>query len=315
MPILNTQQRIEAEKRVREALGVPMFGAYAREPSGAEPECSEALLRTEREILGAQIYAYGEVWSRPALDLKTRCFITVAALGALTRSEQLAVYVHAALNLGIPPEDVLEALMQMGVYAGLSAAGIGMDVARDVFTARGLRKPGTGAEMTPLIPMTLEQRNEAFMRVARDLGIGRNGHGADAPPLRPLQTGPWAILADDLPLEREEINMIQGAYGYGEIWGRPALGYRIRSFITMATLQATNENDQLHFHINNAVNLEISAEEIHEALMQVGVHCGVSGWRNAANVARDIFLQRGIVKPSQQGAWDRELELTGTAES
>jgi 4-carboxymuconolactone decarboxylase len=315
MAILNTQERIDAEKRVREALGVPMFGAYAREQGKAEPECSEALLRTEREILGAQIYAYGEVWSRPTLDLRTRCFITIAALGALTRSEQLAVYVHAALNLGIAPEDVLEALMQMGVYAGLSAASIGMDVARDVFTARGLRKPGKGAEMSPLIPMTLEQRNEAFMRVTRDLSVARHGHDPDAAPLRPLQTGPWAIAADDLPLEREEINMIQGAYGYGEIWGRPALGYRIRSFITMATLQATNENDQLHFHINNAINLQISAEEVHEAMMQVGVYCGVSGWRNAANVARDIFLQRGIVKPAPDSAWGRELELTGTGES
>jgi 4-carboxymuconolactone decarboxylase len=147
------------------------------------------------------------------------------------------------------------------------------------------------------------------MRVAKDLSIGRNGYGPDAPPLTPLQTGPWAIVADDLPLEREEINMIQGAYGYGEIWGRKALGYRIRSFITMATLQAVNENDQLHFHINNAVNLKISAEEIHEALMQVGVYCGVSGWRNAANVARDVFLQRGIVKPSAEVAWGHELEL------
>lgn len=315
MPILNTQQRIDAEERVRETLGVPMFGAYAREQGNAEPICSEALLRTEREILGAQIYAYGEVWSRPALDLKTRCFITIAALGALTRSEQLAVYVNAALNLGIPPEDVLEALMQMGVYAGLSAASIGMDVARDVFTARGLRKSGKGEAMTPLIPMTLEQRNEAFMRVTRDLSVARHGHGPDAAPLRPLQTGPWAIAADDLPLEREEINMIQGAYGYGEIWGRQALGYRIRSFVTMATLQATNENDQLHFHINNALNLDISAEEIHEAMMQVGIYCGVSGWRNAANVARDIFLQRGIVKPATDSAWGRELELTGPEES
>ena len=111
MAILNTQQRIDAEKRVREALGVSMFGAYAREQGTSEPECSEALLRTEREILGAQVYAYGEVWSRPALDLKTRCFITIAALGALTRSEQLAVYVHAALKLGIPPEDELEEMM------------------------------------------------------------------------------------------------------------------------------------------------------------------------------------------------------------
>jgi 4-carboxymuconolactone decarboxylase len=295
MGILGTEERIAAEKRVRAALGVPMFGAYG--PETQVPEASEALLRTEREILGAQMYAYGEVWSRPALDLKTRCFITIAALGALTRSEQLAIYVHAALNLGIPPEDVLEALVQMGVYAGLSAASIGMDVARGVFTERGLRKPGKGEPMTPLIPMTFEERCEAFMRVGRDLGIGRRGHGPDAEPLEMLKSGPWSIAAQDLPLERE-IGQFQGQYGYGEIWGRPALGYRMRSFITVATLQAVNENDQLHYHINNAINLEITAEEIHEALVQVGVYCGVSGWRNASNVARDVFLQRGIVKPA-----------------
>jgi len=312
MGLLNTEERAEAEKRVREALGVDFMGAYSsdKEPHGkqscaqSEPECSEALLNVEREILGAQIYAYGEVWSRPGLDLKTRCFITIAAVGALTRSEQLAVYVNAALNLGIPPEDVLEALMQMGVYSGLSAACIGMDVARDVFTERGLRKAGKGKPMTPKVPMTYEERYAAFMRVGKDLGIARLGLGPDAQLLKPLRTGPWSIVADNLPLEME-VAQINGQYGYGEIWGRPALGYRIRSLVTVATLQALNQNDQLHFHINNAMNLGITPDELHEAMGQVGVYCGGSGWRNATNVARDIFLQRGIVKPAEPSvsAW------------
>lgn len=296
MGSLGTEERIAAEKRVRDALGVPMVGSDPRD-GGKAPECSEALLRTEREIMGAQMYALGEVWSRPALDLKTRCFITIAALGALTRSEQLAIYVDAALTLGIAPEDVLEALLQMGVYAGIAASEISMNVARDVFTARGLRKAGEGEDMTPLIPMTYEVRQETFMRVAKDLAISRLGHGADAAPLAMLRAGPWSIQAKDLPIEYE-ISQFQGQYGYGEIWGRPALGYRIRSLVTCATLQAVNENDQLHFHLNNAVTLGISPEEIHEAMVQVGVYCGVSGWRNASNVARDIFLQRGIVEPA-----------------
>lgn len=297
MGILSEAERAERETRVREALGVGYFSACLKDVDASEPECSEALLNAEREILGAQIYAYGEVWSRLALDLKTRCFITLAALGALTRSEQLAVYVGAALNLGIAPEDVLETFLQMGVYAGLSAASIAMDVAREVFTARGLRKPGNGPKMTPKIPMTVEQREEAFRRVGKDLAIGRLGHGPDAKPLVALATGPWSIAAKNLPLEYE-IGQFQGKYGYGEVWGRPALGYRIRSFITVSTLQAVNENDQLHYHLNNALNLGITPEEVHEALVQVGVYCGVSGWRNASNVARDIFLQRGVVEPA-----------------
>jgi len=72
-------------------------------------------------------------------------------------------------------------------------------------------------------------------------------------------------------------------------------------------LQALNQNDQLHFHINNAMNLGITPEELHEAMGHVGVYCGGSGWRNASNVARDVFLQRGIVKPADPkvGAWDQ----------
>lgn len=297
MAILSQAGRVAAERRVREALGVAMVGAYPKADGTPGPVGSDALSRVEAEILGVQIYAYGEVWSRPALDLKTRCFITLATLGARNQSEQLAEYVRASLNVGIEPEDILEAMLQMGVYAGVASASNAFNVARDVFTERGLRNAGAGADIAPIVPMSREDRTAAFRRVSRDLGIGRLGLGDDAPPLAMLKSGPWSTKAIDLPLETQEINTIQAEYGYGEVWGRPALGYRIRSFVTVATLSAMVENDQLHFHINNALNLGITPEELHEALLQVGVYHGGSGYRNAANVARDVFLQRGIVQP------------------
>lgn len=300
MVAMTTEERAAAEKRVRDALGIEMVGSYSRD-GGVVPSASDALVNVEREILGAQFYVLGEIWGRPALDLETRCFITLSALGALTRSDELATYVNAALNLGIAPEDVLEAMMQMGVYAGIPAATSAMNVARDVFGQRGLREAGATEKMTPKVPMTLEERSASFAKVTRDLGVGLIGTAPDAKPLKMLESGPWSIVADDLPLERD-IGRIQGAYGYGEIWGRPALGYRRRSFITMAALQAVNENDQLQCHLNVALNLGITPEEVHESMVQVGIYCGVSGWRNAANVARDVFLQRGIVKPIQSVA-------------
>jgi 4-carboxymuconolactone decarboxylase len=121
--------------------------------------------------------------------------------------------------------------------------------------------------------------------------------GEQAPPLQYLKSGVWSAKAKDLSVE-EDFNRIGAEYGYGECWGRQALGYRMRSFITIAALQALFANDQLHFHINNAVNLGISGEDIHEALAHAGIYAGVANWRNAANVARDIFLQRGIVQPA-----------------
>lgn len=297
MAVLTQEERIAAEKRVREALGIDMVGAYSGADGRSGPVGSDALGRVEAEILGLQMYALGEVWSRPGLDLKTRCFITIAVLGATHQSRQLAQYVHAALNLGILPEDVLEALIQMGAYGGLSAACEAFDVARDVFVARGLRQAGAGGDLEPIVPMTRDGRVEAFARVSQDLGIGRLGRESDAP-LAKLAGGAWALRAKDLPLETE-INAIQAEYGYGECWGRPALGYRIRSFVTMATMQALVENDQLHFHINNALNIGIMPEELYEALLQAGVYHGGSGYRNAANVMRDVLLQRNIIEPAE----------------
>jgi len=285
--VLSQEERIAAEKRVRVQLGLPMMGAN---PTGS---VSKDTLQVEREILGAQAFAFGEIWSRPGLDIKTRCFITLAVLTAKYQLRPLEDYVRASIKVGISPSDILEAMLHLSSYAGLTAVSESMNVARGVFTDLGLTKPGT--EITPVYPMTREGRQEAVQRIIRDVGIGRAGLDQNAPPFQYLRSGVWTEKAKDLAVE-EDFNQIGAEYGYGECWGRSALGYRIRSFLTMAALQALYANDQLHFHINNAVNLGITGEEIHEALAHAGVYAGVACWRNAANVARDIFLQRGVVQ-------------------
>jgi 4-carboxymuconolactone decarboxylase len=241
------------------------------------------------------MYAFGEIWSRTTLDLKSRCFITLAVLATKNHQENLADFAMASLAVGVAPEDVLEALLHIGVYAGLSASQSAIQTARRTFVRCGVTSVDDVALRAP--PMTREQRTAAYARVTRDLNIGRIGLGADAPLLRPLQGGAWAVPGGSLAID-DELKDINGAYGYGEIWGRPRLGYRVRSFITMAVLQTLLENDQLHFHINNALNIGITSDELHEALAQAGVYAGLSGWQHATNVARDVFLQRGIVSAS-----------------
>ena len=67
-------------------------------------------------------YAWGEIWTRPGLDLKTRSCITVAMLVALNRPEELALHVRGALNNGVTPEELKEVLLQSAVYCGIPAA-------------------------------------------------------------------------------------------------------------------------------------------------------------------------------------------------
>lgn len=82
-------------------------------------------------------FAFGDVISRPGLDLKSRELITVAALTALgNATPQLKVHIHGALNVGCTRQEVIETITQMAVYAGFPAALNGMFVAQEVFKAR-----------------------------------------------------------------------------------------------------------------------------------------------------------------------------------
>lgn len=84
-------------------------------------------------------FPFGDIYSRPGLDLKSREIATVAALTALgNAAPQLKVHIHGALNVGCTPQEVIEAIIQMAVYAGFPAALNGAFAAREVFAERGL---------------------------------------------------------------------------------------------------------------------------------------------------------------------------------
>lgn len=82
-------------------------------------------------------FAFGDIYSRPGLDLKSREIATIAALTALgTANPQLRVHIHGALNVGCTQEEILETIMQMTVYAGFPAALNGISVAKTVFSEK-----------------------------------------------------------------------------------------------------------------------------------------------------------------------------------
>jgi 4-carboxymuconolactone decarboxylase len=75
-------------------------------------------------------YAWGEVWSRPGLDRRTRSCITLAMLAALGHEEELAMHVRAALRIGLSADEIKEVLLQVAVYAGVPAANRAFKVAQ-----------------------------------------------------------------------------------------------------------------------------------------------------------------------------------------
>jgi len=79
-------------------------------------------------------FPFGDIYSRPGLDLKTRELAVVAALTALgNAAPQLKVHIQGARNVGCSEHEIVEVIIQMAVYAGFPAALNGLFAAKEVF--------------------------------------------------------------------------------------------------------------------------------------------------------------------------------------
>ena len=81
-------------------------------------------------------FPFGDIYSRPGLDLRSREIATVAALTALgNAAPQLKVHIGASLHVGLTQDEIVEVIMQMAVYAGFPAALNGLFAAKEVFAS------------------------------------------------------------------------------------------------------------------------------------------------------------------------------------
>ncbi len=77
-------------------------------------------------------YAWGEIWARPGLDRRTRSCITLTALVALGRFEELELHIRGARRNGLTDEEISEVLLHSAVYCGVPAANSAFAVFRRV---------------------------------------------------------------------------------------------------------------------------------------------------------------------------------------
>src|SRR5581483_12154134 len=74
-------------------------------------------------------YAWGEIWTRPGLDRRTRSCMTIIALVALNRMEELPMHIRAGLRNGLTPDEIKEVLLHSAVYYGVPAANSAFAIA------------------------------------------------------------------------------------------------------------------------------------------------------------------------------------------
>ncbi len=106
----------------REVLGDEHVDAAAARRSDFTAEFQDLITR----------YAWGEIWTRPGLDRRTRSAITLTALIALGQHDELAMHVRAALRNGLTRDEIKEVLLQSAIYCGVPAANAAFTVAQRV---------------------------------------------------------------------------------------------------------------------------------------------------------------------------------------
>lgn len=78
-------------------------------------------------------YAWGEIWTRPGLDRKTRSCMTLSMMIALNRVDEFKLHVKAAFNNGLTRDDIKDIILQAAVYCGVPAGNSAMHWAAEVF--------------------------------------------------------------------------------------------------------------------------------------------------------------------------------------
>jgi 4-carboxymuconolactone decarboxylase len=130
----------EGEKARRAVLGDAHVDRAAAATTGFTADFQDLITR----------YAWGEIWTRPGLDRRTRSCITLTALVARGHLEELALHVRAARRNGLTADEIKEVLLQTAIYCGVPAANSAFAVAQRVLAEDGEDgEPGTTPERRP----------------------------------------------------------------------------------------------------------------------------------------------------------------------
>jgi 4-carboxymuconolactone decarboxylase len=120
----------EAGMRVRrEVLGDAHVDAASAGATELTREFQELITR----------YAWGEIWTRPGLDRRTRSCITIAAMVALNREHELELHLRAARRNGLSWDEIKEVLLQTAIYCGVPAANSAFAIAQRVMDSEADR--------------------------------------------------------------------------------------------------------------------------------------------------------------------------------
>lgn len=243
-------------------------------------EAEEKVINSLKDIspdLGKFIieYAFGDIYSRKALDLKSKEIAVVSALTALGNAKpQLKVHINGALNTGSTISEVKEVILQMSAYSGFPSSINAMNALQEVLEERqnhGI-KDNEGKIPNKVSTNRLELGKQELSQ------------------LDSLQVERLQKAYGDFSPELVKFTL---EYGYGDIFSRDNLSKRHRQIATISALTALGTaQPQLKFHINAGLNIGVTGDEIKEIMLLMSVYAGFPAAINGTNSLKEVLAER-----------------------
>jgi 4-carboxymuconolactone decarboxylase len=223
-------------------------------------------------------FAFGEALARDGLEQKAKLLAIIAVLAACgNRAAALRLHVAGALAQGVTREEIIEVLMQLSVYRGFPSALNAFAVAKTAFaTDSQPNRADIG------LPIETERRSDRLERGRATLAK-TSGSSGDA------VVRSFDDVAPDLGRMIVE-------HSYGEIFSRGGIDMKTRELSACAALAAVGSSTTetpLRVHINAALNVGATQQEVLETLINLTAYSGYPAAQQAVRIAAEEFAKRG----------------------
>jgi 4-carboxymuconolactone decarboxylase len=205
----------------------------------------------------------GEVWKRPELSPRDRSLATVAVLIARGQTAEMAAHFELALNHGVTPLELSEAINHLAFYSGWGNAAGAVPIAKEVFNRHGITSDQLAPVTPVLLPIDQAAENARVANVDKSVG--------------PVSPGLVQYTTSAL---------------FNDLWLRPGLAPRDRSLITVTTLVANGQSAQIGYHLNRAMDNGLTQAEASELLTHLAFYAGWPNAFSAVPVFSDVFTKR-----------------------
>lgn len=249
----NDMNRIDLCKQNYTAL----FGGEALNGQGNDPEIMDIL----------QKYIFGEVFRTGDLDIKTREMITCVCLATMQQLPQLKGHAGAAINVGVTPIELREAIYQCAPIIGFPKVLNAMTAVNEVFAERGIK-----------LPLESQATTDESNRFEKGSEIQRPLYGDR---MREALKDVPGGMGVDVARYLTEVH-------FGDFQTRTGLDTKTRELLTYCVLTVIGAEPQLHHHLLANIKADNSKETVTAAVIQCMPYIGFPTAIKALNIIKEV---------------------------